>query len=83
MFWPTTIFSSGWYYKTPPDFDIIASSDMVSIDAIASKTEPVWGFQTHPEATQAFVDNHGIPVEDAQDSFKFGHSLLDKFILSL
>ena len=67
----------------PPDFDIIASSDMVSIDAIASKTEPVWGFQTHPEATQAFVDNHGIPVGDAQDSFHFGHGLLDKFILSL
>ena len=56
---------------------------MVSIDAIASKTEPVWGFQTHPEATQAFVDNHNIPVENAQDSFKFGHNLLDTFILSL
>ncbi len=31
----------------------------------------------------AFVDNHGIPVEDAEDSFKFGHGLLDTFILSL
>ena len=56
---------------------------MVSLDAIASTTEPVWGFQTHPEATQAFVDNHGIPVGDARDSFKFGHRLLDTFILSL
>ena len=69
--------------KLPPDFDIIASSDMVSIDAIASKTEPVWGFQTHLEATQAFVDKHGIPVEDAKDCFNFGHGLLDRFFLSL
>ena len=69
--------------KLPPDFEIIAASDMVSMDAIASKKEPVWGFQTHLEATQAFVDNHGLPVKDAKDSFKFGHDLLDNFIFSL
>jgi GMP synthase-like glutamine amidotransferase len=69
--------------KMPPDFEIIADSDLVSTDAIASKLEPVWGFQTHLEATQAFVDNHRLPVKDAKESFRFGHSLLDKFILSL
>jgi len=69
--------------KMPPDFEIIADSDLVSTDAIASKLEPVWGFQTHLEATQAFVDNHRLPVKNAKESFRFGHSLLDKFILSL
>ena len=69
--------------KLPPDFEIIGASDMVAMDAIASKQEPVWGFQTHLEATQAFVDNHSIPVEDAKKSFEFGHGLLDNFILSL
>ncbi|MBE76297.1 MAG: hypothetical protein CMG41_00965 [Candidatus Marinimicrobia bacterium] len=69
--------------EVPPDFEIIADSDLVSTDAIASKSEPVWGFQTHLEATQAFVDEHNLPVKDARESFKFGHSLLDKFILSL
>ena len=69
--------------EMPPDFEIIADSDLVSTDAIASKLEPVWGFQTHLEATQAFVDNHRLPVKDAKESFRFGHSLLDKFILSL
>ena len=69
--------------KVPPGFEIIADSDLVSTDAIASKSEPVWGFQTHPEATQAFVDNHNLPVKDAKESFRFGHSLLDKFIFSL
>jgi len=69
--------------KVPPGFEIIADSDLVSTDAIASKSEPVWGFQTHPEATQAFVDDHDLPVKDAKESFRFGHSLLDKFIMSL
>ena len=69
--------------KVPPGFEIIADSDLVSTDAIASKSEPVWGFQTHPEATQAFVDDHNLPVKDAKESFRFGHSLLDKFIFYL
>jgi len=69
--------------EVPPGFEIIAESDLVSTDAIASKSEPVWGFQTHLEATQAFVNEHHLPVKDARESFKFGHSLLDKFILSL
>ncbi len=67
----------------PPGFEIIAESGLVSIDAIVSKTKPIWGFQTHIEATQAFVNEHNIPVNDVNKSFKFGHSILDKFILSL
>ena len=69
--------------KVPPGFEVIAESDLVSTDAIASKTQPVWGFQTHLEATQAFVDNHNLPVKDATESFRFGHAILDKFIMSL
>ena len=82
--------SGPWLYShqdgvttVPPGFEIIADSDLVSTDAIASKSEPVWGFQTHPEATQAFVDDHNLPVKDTKESFRFGHSLLDKFIMSL
>ena len=69
--------------SVPPEFEVIAYSDLVSVDAIASKIEPVWGFQTHLEATQAFVDDHNLPVKDAKTSFRFGHSILDKFIMSL
>tara|TARA_Y100001970_G_C14078344_1_gene773265 strand:- start:284 stop:916 length:633 start_codon:yes stop_codon:yes gene_type:complete len=67
----------------PPGFEVIAESELVSIDAIVSKTEPVWGFQTHIEATQAFVNEHNIPVNNMKKSIQFGHSILDKFILSL
>jgi len=69
--------------EIPPNFEIIADSDLVSTDAIASKSEPIWGFQTHIEATQTFVNEHHIPVNDVRKSLKFGHSLLDKFIFSL
>lgn len=69
--------------EIPPNFEIIADSDLVSTDAIASKSKPVWGFQAHIEATQRFVNEHHIPVNDARESLKFGHNLLDKFIFSL
>ena len=67
----------------PDDFEITAVSKMVSIDGFASKTKPIWGFQTHIEATQAFINNHKITIDDSDDIFSFGHRILDKFILSL
>ena len=69
--------------KCPDDFEIIAVSELVAIDGFASKTKPIWGFHTHIEATQAFVDDHNIPVDNAVESFRFGHTILDKFIMSL
>ena len=67
----------------PRDFEIIAKSDMVDIDGFASSTKPIWGFQTHIEATQAFIDHHNIPIEDMEKPCQFGHTILDKFINSL
>tara|TARA_Y100000588_G_C13933926_1_gene787019 strand:- start:170 stop:820 length:651 start_codon:yes stop_codon:yes gene_type:complete len=69
--------------KCPDNFEITATSDMVTIDGFASKTKPIWGFQTHIEATQAFIDDHNIPINESKDIFSFGHRILDKFILSL
>ena len=69
--------------KCPDDFEITAVSDMVAIDGFASKTKPIWGFQTHIEATQAFIDDHDIPITYSEEIFAFGHQILDNFILSL
>ena len=69
--------------QCPDDFEITAVSDMVSVDGFVSKTKPIWGFQTHIEATQAFIDNHNIPIANHQETFAFGHQILDSFILSL
>ena len=69
--------------QCPDDFEITAVSDMVTIDGFASKTKPIWGFQTHIEATQAFIDDHDISITNSQETFAFGHQILDNFILSL
>mgnify|MGYP001247884514 FL=1 len=69
--------------KTPPNFDILASSEMVDIEAIQSKNKPIWGFQAHLEATEAFVKEHNLDHESAKQCFTFGHKLLDTFIMSL
>ncbi len=69
--------------QCPDGFEITAVSDMVAIDGFASKTKPIWGFQTHIEATQAFIDDHGIPIKNPQEAFTFGHQILDNFILSI
>ena len=56
---------------------------MVDIEGIESTEKPIWGFQAHLEATEAFTEEHNIEIEGAKQSFDFGHMLLDKFILSL
>ena len=69
--------------ECPPEFNITAESDLVAIEGIASRSRPVWGFQPHIEATQAFVDDHGLPVANPKKAFDFGHRILDTFIMSL
>ena len=69
--------------QMPPNFNILGSSKMVSIDAIEADDKPIWGFQTHLEATESFVKEHNLGNDGIKESFKFGHNLLDKFIFSL
>ena len=69
--------------KPPPKFNVIASSKMVDIEGIESTEKPIWGFQAHLEATEAFVEEHNLGIEETAESFNFGHMLLDTFILSL
>lgn len=69
--------------KAPPDFNVIASSKMVSIEAIESKNKPIWGFQAHLEATEAFMIENKLEMKNIKNSFAFGHKLLDTFIMSL
>ena len=67
----------------PRGFTVLASSDMVSIEAIASNDKPIWGFQAHLEATNSFVKEHKMEPPGIEESFDFGHMLLDRFIFSL
>lgn len=59
----------------------VGRSDVVAIEAFAHKTRPVWGFQAHPEATEAFVHNNGVPLPaGGGDPFAEGHGLVDAFL---
>ena len=69
--------------RVPPKFNVIASSEMVSIEGIESAEKPIWGFQAHLEATEAFVNEHNLELEGTNEPFNFGYMLLDTFILSL
>ena len=52
-------------------------------EEIEAKNKPIWGFQAHLEATEAFVKEHNLNNESAKKCFTFGHKLLDTFIISL
>lgn len=67
--------------ECPPDFEVIGTSPEIAIEAIAHRKLPIWGFQPHPESTEAFLLSRQIPTEQAREKLAFGHSLL-KFFLS-
>ncbi len=64
----------------PPDFEIVGKSPEVAIDAIAHRSLPIWGFQSHPESTLSFLKSQGIPVESKESSLAFGHSIVRFFL---
>ncbi len=63
--------------ECPGGFDVIATSDMVKIDGIASRTKPIWGFQPHLEATEYFLKKRKVTE---RFSFNFGYSIIDSFL---
>lgn len=53
------------------------------IDAMRHETLPIWGFQPHCEATDAFLQNNGIDhvdVEQRGAALPFGHKIVHSFL---
>ena len=65
--------------ECPTDFNIIGSSRMVNVEAIEHHTKPIWGFQTHIEASWSFAERQGIEKEDYLKTRDFGLRILSKF----
>ena len=64
----------------PGEFDIVGSSELVEVEVISHPDKPIWGFQSHIEATPAFLANNSIDVVHTDGSFAFGHRQVDYFI---
>ena len=64
----------------PGQFAIVGSSELVEIEVIAHPDKPIWGFQSHIEATPTFLKNNAIDVAHNDSSFAFGHQHVDQFI---
>lgn len=63
----------------PSGFAVLGQRDDCPVDALGHPTRPIWGFQPHPEATMAFVENNGIAYDGVPRDLDFGNSLVDAF----
>ena len=63
----------------PSDFYVLASSPNIAIDGLAHKSKPIYSFQFHPEATEAFLQNQGIVIS-AERFPAYGLKLVEAFL---
>jgi len=66
--------------RVPDDFSIIATSNIVTVEGIAHKRKPVYGFQFHPEATQQFLRGHEMKNEKTISALGAGHKIIQQFV---
>jgi GMP synthase-like glutamine amidotransferase len=66
--------------SAPSGFKVVGQSKDVAIDALAHETLPVWGFQSHPEATEFFLLDRGQKGPWDPALFKFGNQLICHFL---
>ena len=59
---------------------VVASSADVLIEAIQHPSLPIWGFQPHIEATEAFLRNNQIPLDYPEHDPEFGYDLINAFV---
>jgi GMP synthase (glutamine-hydrolysing) len=64
----------------PKEMAITASREGVPVDGLVHKQLPIWTFQTHPEATNAFLTEEGITRKADPKLFEFGHSIIQYFL---
>lgn len=69
--------------QCPPGFEVVGTSDAVSIEAIAHTRHPQWGLQPHPEATLEFVTSNAVPYDGEESVLAAAHNVVDQFLALL
>ena len=64
----------------PANTKILARSDEIAIDGFVHENKPVFGFQSHPEATNVFLKGHEMLDDHALGSLSDGHNIIRLFV---
>ena len=64
----------------PECMSALATSEQVRIDGLQHKTKPVFGFQSHPEATVEFLKGHEMLEDQAVEALVDGASIMGSFM---
>ena len=66
----------------PSDYNVIGKSSLVACEILAHKRKPIWTIQGHPEATEEFLENQSIEIEESRKkkAFQDGRSLITHFL---
>jgi GMP synthase (glutamine-hydrolysing) len=65
--------------RLPKGFKLLATSKEVEIDGIQHVSKPIFGLQSHPEATERFLANQNIELQPSDETFSFGHFFVKSF----
>jgi GMP synthase-like glutamine amidotransferase len=66
--------------ETCPDgFEVAGTSPEVAIDVVAHKELPIWGFQSHPEATPYFLKREKGDSVISSEDLELGHRIMKAF----
>ena len=65
--------------ELPDCMEVWATSSAVKIDGLKHKKWPVFGLQSHPEATIDFLRAHGMLEAQVIEALPSGHAVIKKF----
>lgn len=66
--------------RVPDGFDVVATSPQVAVDGIKHRKLPIFGFQSHPEATTEFLKAREMLEPHAVSALPGGHELVAAFL---